>query len=413
MFLYNLVVVLYGFVIRMASVSNPKAKLWSNGRKNWRETLGEAASKLSDGKRIWVHCASLGEFEQGRPLIEAIKQKYPNYKIILTFFSPSGFEGSKNYAHADVITYLPLDTKRNAIDFLSIAKPDIAIFIKYEFWINFLNALKATKTPSYLVSAVFKDHHPFFKWYGGIFRRSLQAFKVLLVQDEHSKELLQGINYVNVATCGDTRFDRVLEIKQKFAPIQEIEKFKAQSKLIVGGSTWPGDEALMIEAFKKLNDANTKLLLAPHEIDSSSIDALKQKLEKAGIGYSIFTEGVNSDRKALILNTMGMLSRSYHYADAAYVGGGFNEGIHNILEPAVYYIPAAFYGSEFSKYNEAVALVKLKAVSNVLDAQTLAQHWEKVLNDASEKQRISYVLKGYFELNGNVTSKVMSIIDFG
>lgn len=413
MFLYDLVVVLYGLVIRMASLNNPKARLWIKGRNKWRETLSDSTSKLGNGKRIWVHCASLGEFEQGRPLIEAIKQKFPNDKIILTFFSPSGFEGSKGYTKADLITYLPLDTKRNALDFLSIVKPTMAIFIKYEFWVNFLNALKSTHTPSYLVSAVFKDHHPFFKWYGGIFRRSLTAFKVLLVQDEHSKQLLHSINISNVAICGDTRFDRVLEIKEKFSPIVEIEKFKGQDRMIVGGSTWPGDDELIIEAFKKLNDPKTKLLLAPHEIDQGSIERLKQKLEKAELAYSVFTEGIRTESKVLILNTMGMLSRTYYYANTAYIGGGFNEGLHNILEPAVYYIPVAFYGKEFSKYNEAVALVKLKAVENVLNTEELVAHWRKVLDTTTEKQRISHVLQGYFELNAHVTSKVMSIIHFG
>ncbi len=404
---------MYGFVIRMASVINPKAKLWVSGRKNWRSKLQEQVSKLNSAKKIWVHCASLGEFEQGRPLIETIKQKYPEYKIVLTFFSPSGFEGSKNYQHADVIAYLPLDTKTNARDFLSIVKPSMAIFIKYEFWINFLNALKDSGTRTYLVSAVFKDHHPFFKWYGGIFKRSLQAFEVLLVQDEHSKELLQTIGYANVSVCGDTRFDRVLEIKQKFTPIPELEKFKGQSKLIMGGSTWPGDQELIIEAYKQLNDPNVKLLFAPHEIDNASIDQLKQKLKTAGLNYSVFSDGQDNDFNVLILNTMGMLSRSYFYADIAYVGGGFNDGIHNILEPAVYFIPVAFYGSSFQKYNEAVDLVNLGAVRNVLNIQDLLEHWKKVLQNSNEKQRISYTLKAYFELNGNVTSKVMSIIDFG
>jgi len=413
MFLYNLVVLLYGCVIRLASFNNTKAKLWVSGRKNWRTTLQEKISKIKNEKKIWVHCASLGEFEQGRPLIEAIRKKHPQYKIVLTFFSPSGFEASKNYAHAEVIAYLPLDTKRNARDFMSIVKPHMAIFIKYEFWINFLNVLKSSKTPSYLVSAVFKDHHPFFKWYGKIFVRSLQAFNILFVQEKHSKELLQKIGYTNVEICGDTRFDRVLEIKGNFTPIPEIEKFKGSAKLILGGSTWPGDEDLMIEAFKKLNDPNIKLVLAPHEIKKSSIDDLQQKLERNGLKFCLFTEGVNIESNVLILNTIGMLSRSYSYANMAYVGGGFNDGIHNILEPAVYFIPVAFFGTNYHKFNEAVDLVKLQGAFNVLSAEELYQHWQKVLQNTSEKERISFVLQGYFSSNGNVTSKVMSVIDFG
>ncbi len=413
MFLYNLVVLLYGCVIRLAAVNNPKAKLWVNGRKNWRITLEEKISKIQNEKKIWVHCASLGEFEQGRPLIEAIRKKYPHYKIVLTFFSPSGFEASKNYAHAEVIAYLPLDTKQNARDFMTIVKPHMAIFIKYEFWINFLNALKTTKTPSYLVSAVFKDHHPFFKWYGNIFVRSLEAFKIVFVQEKHSKELLQKIGYKNVEICGDTRFDRVLEIKENFTAIPELEKFKGTSQLILGGSTWPGDEELMIEAFKKLNDPNIKLVLAPHEIKKSSIDDLQQKLQKNNLSYCLYTEGVYSDCNVLILNTIGILSRSYSYASAAYVGGGFNDGIHNILEPAVYFIPVAFFGSNYHKFNEAVDLVALQAAFCVSNADELQQHWKAALSNSSEKERISLVLREYFGHNGNVTSKVMTVIDFG
>lgn len=413
MFVYNLVVLLYGLVIRIASLNNYKAKLWVKGRNNWRITLEEKISKIKSEKKIWVHCASLGEFEQGRPLIEAIRKKYPQYKIVLTFFSPSGFEASKNYEYAEVITYLPLDTKSNARDFMTIVKPQMAIFIKYEFWINFLNALKSFNTPSYLVSAVFKDHHPFFKWYGKIFVRSLEAFKMLFVQEKHSKELLQAIGYTNVEICGDTRFDRVLEIKQNFTPIPEIEKFKGSAKLILAGSTWPGDEDLMIEAFKKLNDPNVKLVFAPHEIKKNSIDDLQRKLKTNGIKYCVFTEGIENDCNMLILNTIGLLSRAYSYADLAYVGGGFNDGIHNILEPAVYFIPVAFFGANYQKFNEAVDLVNLQGALNVLNAEELHQHWQKVLQNTSEKERISFVLQAYFRSNSNVTSKVMSVIDFG
>ncbi|MBK7311366.1 MAG: 3-deoxy-D-manno-octulosonic acid transferase [Sphingobacteriaceae bacterium] len=412
MFLYNLVVIMYGFVIRIASMNNSKAKLWVSGRKNWRITLEEKISKINNEKKIWVHCASLGEFEQGRPLIEAIRKKHPQYKIVLTFFSPSGFEASKNYAHAEVISYLPLDTKQNARDFMSIVKPHMAIFIKYEFWINFLNALKSSKTPSYLVSAVFKDHHPFFKWYGKIFVRSLEAFKTLFVQEKHSKELLHKIGYTNVEICGDTRFDRVLEIKENFVSIPELEKFKGSAKLILGGSTWPGDEDLMIESFKRLSDPSLKLVLAPHEIKKSSIDGLKQNLERNGLKYCLFTEGIKSDCNVLILNTIGLLSRSYSYANMAYVGGGFNDGIHNILEPAVYFIPVAFFGANYHKFNEAVDLVKLQAAFCVSNAEELHQHWKKVLDNSIENERISHVLQGYFASNGNVTSKVMTAIDF-
>ncbi|HEX7415374.1 MAG TPA: glycosyltransferase N-terminal domain-containing protein, partial [Bacteroidia bacterium] len=226
MWLYNTVILLYGLVIKIASVKKAKAKFWVNGRKNWREILSAKVSKLNTSPLVWIHCASYGEFEQGRPLIEAIKKKHPDYKILVSFFSPSGYEAFKDWEGADIICYLPLDTKRNANDFIDILKPKLVIFIKYEFWINFLFQLKEKNIPTYLVSAVFKPHHPFFKWYGHIFRKSLKTFNKLLIQDTNSGELLKSIGVTNYEVCGDTRFDRVIEIKQNFKPIPQIEAFK-------------------------------------------------------------------------------------------------------------------------------------------------------------------------------------------
>ena len=259
MFIYNLVVLLYGFVIRIASLNNAKARLWIEGRRNWREKLTQKTKPIQQHKKVWVHCASLGEFEQGRPLMEAIKKQHPSYKIILSFFSPSGYEVCKDYNGADLVLYLPLDTKANAKNFIELVKPNVVLFIKYEFWVNFLNEIKRNNIKCYLISAVFKDHHPFFKWYGGLFIKSLQAFNTLFVQDKHSADLLHSIDVKNVEICGDTRFDRVLEIKNKFKPIKELSDFKGNSKLIIAGSTWPEDEKLIIEAYKLLSHKSVKL----------------------------------------------------------------------------------------------------------------------------------------------------------
>lgn len=412
MFIYNLVVLLYGFVIRTAAISNAKAKLWFNGRKNWRVQLQKKILPIANEKKVWIHCASLGEFEQGRPIMEAIKKQHSNYKIILTFFSPSGYEVRKDYKGADVVCYLPLDTRKNARDFIGIIKPNLVLFIKYEFWVNFLNEIKLQNITCYLISAVFKDHHPFFKWYGQLFVKSLNAFKVLFVQDAHSKDLLNGIGVKNIEICGDTRFDRVLEIKTRAKLINELNDFKGESKLIIAGSTWPDDEQLVINAYKLLDDSNIKLVIAPHEIDEKSIQQTKDLLVANNLSFSLFTEGINANHSVLILNTMGMLSQSYFYADLVYIGGGFNDGIHNILEPAVYHIPVSFYGSDFVKYNEATDLVKIKAAFNVLNEHELVAIWQTFLQNKTELEQLQMNLDAYFVRNSGVTDKVMKAMEF-
>ncbi|MFO0434265.1 MAG: 3-deoxy-D-manno-octulosonic acid transferase [Sphingobacteriaceae bacterium] len=412
MIIYNLVIFLYGLVIRIASVKNPKAKLWVEGRSKWQANLKDHLKNVNNNKRIWVHCASLGEFEQGRPIIEAIKVQHPQYSIILTFFSPSGYEACKNYKEANVICYLPLDTKSNAQDFLEIVDPQIAIFIKYEFWVNFLTVLKQRNIDTYLVSAVFKDHHPFFKWYGGLFVRSLRSFKKLLVQDQHSLELLKSIGFDNAEICGDTRFDRVLNIKLNFVPIPEIENFKGSQKLFIAGSTWPLDDDLVLEVFAKMDHKNLKLLIAPHELVEKSVASLESKIRAKNLSVSVFTKGVNAASQVLVLNTMGMLSRAYNYGDLAYVGGGFGDGIHNILEPAVYSIPVAFYGNDFNKYNEAVEMTQNGIAKAVLSPDQLLAHWNELLTDQGKANELKKGLEAYFMSHSNVTTKVMTAIRF-
>jgi 3-deoxy-D-manno-octulosonic-acid transferase len=285
------------------------------------------------------------------------------------------------------------------------------IFIKYEFWVNYLNVLKEKKIESYLVSAVFKPHHPFFKWYGGIFIRSLAAFRILFVQDERSKELLKSISVNNVQICGDTRFDRVLEIKNNFKAIPELEKFKGQNKLIIAGSTWPRDEDLLLESFSELNLQDTKLVIVPHDIEAALLKDTVSKLKKYGLSFSLFSERINEEAKVLVLNTMGLLSRSYHYANAAYIGGGFDGGIHNCLEPAVYGVPVLFYGRDFQKYNEAVELTGMKAAINVNSAEELKEGIQFSLNE-NNAAVIAVKLNSYFESKGNVTQKILSQITF-
>jgi 3-deoxy-D-manno-octulosonic-acid transferase len=411
MLLYNLIVHGYGLVIRIASLRNPKAKQWTSGRRAWRKQLGLALGNLGGGPRIWVHCASYGEFEQGKPLMEEIRKQHPQYKIILSFFSPSGYEAFKNWKGADLVCYLPLDTPKNARDFLNLVKPHTAIFIKYEFWVNFLFRLRALSVPTFLVSAVFKPHHPFFKWYGSFFRRSLLTFNKLFVQDENSARLLDSIGIQQCEVCGDTRFDRVLEIRNNFSPLPFFEEFCKAHNIWVAGSTWSGDEELLIAAYKKLNDPGLKLILAPHNVDEKHIGGLEQLLQKNGLAYGLYSrQQPDANVPVLVVDSIGLLSRLYHYANVTYVGGGFDSGIHNCLEPAVYLKPVLFYDHDYRKYNEVIDLVKMNTARPVKNAEELAAAFTRFLNNGEEKTAREAVLQTYFEKNSGVTEKVLMSI---
>jgi 3-deoxy-D-manno-octulosonic-acid transferase len=411
MFFYNLVVRLYGLAISAATISRPKARQWVRGRKHWRRRLREKVAALGNQKRIWIHCASYGEFEQGRPLIEALRIKYPDHAIILSFFSPSGYESFKFWEGAALVCYLPLDTNSNARDFLEIIEPSAAIFIKYEFWVNLLFHLKRMRVPTFLVSAVFKPHHPFFKSYGGMFRESLLTFKKLFVQDMASGKLLEGIGIKNFEVCGDTRFDRVLDIKKNFKSIPEIEAFKGTSQVIFAGSTWPKDEDLVIATYASLRNSGIKLVIAPHHIETNQLNETALKLERAGISYTFFTKPQDKAADVMIIDTMGLLSRAYAYACCAYVGGGFNEGIHNTLEPAVYGISVAFYGDGYINFNEATEMMALGAAVQVKNVKDLSGFITNALNKDARAQ-VKHTLDSYFEKNRDITGRIINEIHF-
>ncbi|TAL61745.1 MAG: 3-deoxy-D-manno-octulosonic acid transferase [Bacteroidetes bacterium] len=351
-FLYNIGILIFTVLVHLISPFNSKASLWMKGRKNW---AGKIKDKIKPGDRtVWIHCASLGEFEQGRPVIEAIKKERPDLKIVLTFFSPSGYEIRKNYPDADYICYLPLDTPGNAVRFISLVNPEFVIFVKYEFWNNYISELYKKKIPLYLISAIFRSEQHFFKWYGSFFRDILKKFKVIFVQDQGSYNLLSGIQMKNIVLAGDTRFDRVVQITGTAKEIPLLLKFRGDEKMFLAGSSWRQDEEIIAQYINRYAD-KMKWVFAPHEIDNTNIERLEKLLTVKCVRLSEFNETA-ADARVLIIDNIGMLSSAYRYAYLAAIGGGFGKGIHNILEPACWGIPVMF-GPRYKNFREAVELI--------------------------------------------------------
>ena len=407
LFLYNLVVSIAGFFLKIVALFSPKIKLFIEGRKNIF-TILEEKIKPTD-KTIWFHSASLGEYEQGLPVIEKIKEKYPSHKIIVTFFSPSGYEVRKNNNVADVTIYLPLDTKRNAKKFLKLAHPELAFFIKYEFWLNYLKELENNKIPTYLISGIFRDNQMFFKWYGGFYRKALKAFTYFFVQNEKSKEKIEAIGFKNVLVSGDTRFDRVAAILERDNTVDFIEKFKNNSPIIVIGSSWPKDETLLAEYINQA-PSNVKFIIAPHNIKQEQIFNLKSQITKPTV---LFSEKDNKDLSTydvFIIDTVGLLTKIYSYGTIAYVGGGFgNPGIHNILEPATFGIPIII-GPNYVNFAEAVELVKIGGCIVISDASELKQNFDRLLLDEKYLKEKSQICKSYIQDNKGATESIMKIV---
>jgi len=407
LFLYNLVISIAGFFLKIVALFSPKIKLFVEGRKNVF-TILEEKIKPSD-KTIWFHSASLGEYEQGLPVIEKIKEKYPAHKIIVTFFSPSGYEVRKNNTTADVTLYLPLDTKSNAKKFLKLTHPELAFFIKYEFWLNYLNELEKSQTPTYLISGIFRDNQMFFKWYGGFYRKALKAFTYFFVQNENSKEKIKSIGFDNVIVSGDTRFDRVNAILERDNTLDFIEKFKNNTPTIIIGSSWPKDEVLLAEYINQASE-DVKFIIAPHNIKSDQIASLKAQITKSTI---LFSEKENADLSSynvFIIDTIGLLTKIYSYGTIAYVGGGFgNPGIHNILEPATFGIPIVI-GPNYSNFAEAVELVALKGCLVISNNQELKQNLDRLLQDKAFLEEKSQICKSYIQNNKGATNSIMNIV---
>jgi 3-deoxy-D-manno-octulosonic-acid transferase len=371
--IYNAGIFLYRAIAWIISPFNDKAGAWINGRKNWYDLLKKKI--LPGDKYIWIHCASLGEFEQGRPVIESIKKEKPGYRILLTFFSPSGYEIRKNYPLVDFVCYLPYDTSRNAEKFITLVNPAIAIIVKYEFWDNLISAVNRKNIPLYLISGIFRKNQHFFRWYGGFFRRILGKFTKIFVQDQESFNLLKGVGIANVFVAGDTRFDRVAEIAAQTKDIPQIKMFMGDEKLFIAGSSWKPDEEI-IAKYINSHMGTMKWIFAPHEIDNENIERLEKLFTVKSVRFTEFDDN-SANARVMIIDNIGMLSSAYRYASIGAVGGGFGKGIHNILEPACWSIPVLF-GPNFGKFREAVDLIAMegaKPFNNYEEFKEILDSW--------------------------------------
>lgn len=407
LYLYNLIIQFASFLLKITALMNPKIKLFVNGRKNVFKILQEKIN--SEDKTIWFHAASLGEYEQGLPVIEEVKKKYPNHKIAITFFSPSGYEVRKDNTIADVTVYLPMDTKKNAKKFLELVNPEMVFFIKYEYWPNYLNELQKHKTTTYLISGIFRKNQVFFKWYGGFYKKALKSFTYFFVQNENSKELLLKIGITNVSVSGDTRFDRVATILEKDNSLDFVSEFKNNTPTLVVGSSWPKDEALLIEFINRTTE-KVKFIIAPHNIKEEQIQELKNSISKKVILFSELQNEKLSDFDVFIIDTVGILTKIYSYADIAYVGGGFgNPGVHNILEPATFGIPIII-GPNYIHFAEATALVNLGGCQTVSNIEELSVLLTNLINNAVIREEKGHICFTFVKMNKGATSIIMNKI---
>lgn len=405
--MYNLVIYLYLLGVVIYSRFNEKVRMMWRGEREAFRILREKVDP--NAKYVWFHAASLGEFEQGRPLIERLRKEHPEYKILLTFFSPSGYEVRKNYEGADIICYLPLDTITNARRFLQLVQPVAAFFIKYEFWYNYLHILKHRGVPVYSVSSIFRPEQVFFKWYGRQYRRVLNCFTHFFVQNEISKELLAKIHITNVTVVGDTRFDRVLQIKEAAKQLPIVEAFKQNDQVFVAGSSWAPDEEIFIPYFKK--HPEWKMIIAPHVIGEEHLRQIEKLLEgRKVVRYTEATETDARNADVLIIDCFGLLSSIYHYGEIAYVGGGFGVGIHNVLEAAVWDVPV-FFGPNNQRFQEAQGLKAAGGGFDFETAEAFKQQMDIFLTDA-EKLRTAGVQAGKFVQSlAGATEKVLSCVN--
>ena len=402
--IYNIVIYFVLLGIAIASLFDKKVrKMW----RGEREAFKILRQKVDpNAKYIWFHAASLGEFEQGRPLMERIRKEYPQYKILLTFYSPSGYEVRKNYEGADIICYMPVDTRLNAIRFLRLVRPVMAFFIKYEFWSNFLHILKHRNIPTYSVSSIFREDQVFFKWYGKSYAGVLKCFTRFFVQNEESKRLLQGIGITDVDVVGDTRFDRVLQIKEAAKQLPICEAFQKDYKVFVAGSSWPPDEDIFLRFFNEHKD--WRLIIAPHVIGEDHLTQILSKIKgKKVVRYTQTSVDEAAEADVLIIDCFGLLSSMYHYGDVAYVGGGFGVGIHNTLEAAVWDMPVIF-GPNNKKFQEAQGLLKSGGGFEINTYEDFEGLMQSLMNDAEFLRQAGEKAGAFVASLSGATDKVLS-----
>ena len=405
--IYNLIIALYDLAVHIISPFSRKPRKMMKGHWVVYELLRQ---QLEPGYHyIWFHAASLGEFEQGRPLMEKIRASYPEYKLLLTFFSPSGYEVRKNYRGADIVCYLPFDKPRNVKKFLDLVNPCMAFFIKYEFWKNYLDELHSRRIPVYSVSSIFRKGQIFFKWYGGTYRNVLRNFDYLFVQNERSKRFLAKIGINRAMVVGDTRFDRVLQIRQEAKELPLVELFKGKAMTFVAGSSWQPDEDLFIEYFN--THPEMKLIIAPHVIDENHLVEIVSKLKRPYVRYSRADEKNVLKADCLIIECFGLLSSIYRYGEIAYIGGGFGVGIHNTLEAAVYGIPVIF-GPKYQKFQEAVQLIENKGAYCIKNYVELKVLLDRLMTDDEFLRDTGYRAGSYVTDNAGATDKILSVINF-
>jgi 3-deoxy-D-manno-octulosonic-acid transferase len=447
-FFYTAFIYVSVALARVVALFHPKTRKWVEGQDNrqWFGVYGLGfrvgeienqvhglESSIANPKStvFWFHAASLGEFEQGRPVIEAVRKEYPTAKIVLTFFSPSGYEIRKNYDQVDAVYYLPADTPTNVRRFLDAVQPDVALFIKYEFWHNYLHELKKRHIPTFLFSAIFRENQLFFKAYGGFYRKMLFCFDHIFVQNQASENLLKSVGYANVTVAGDTRLDRVAQIAKQAQSYPEIETFKGDSPLLIVGSAWPDDMEVLIPFLNQFTQP-LKVIIAPHEINVEQIEKWQTQLQKKSLRFTVYSlqlreeerrnkeagrdttfDTQHSDLDAphyLFLDTIGMLSSVYRYADFVYIGGAFGDGLHNILEPAVFGMPIFFGQPHYKKFQEAHDLLHLGGATTVANAQELERTFTKVYENHELRQRKARTCLRYVKQNSGATKKVMKVI---
>ncbi|HEX2899427.1 MAG TPA: glycosyltransferase N-terminal domain-containing protein [Bacteroidia bacterium] len=408
--IYNIGIWTYRGAIGVASLFNEKARLWISGRWGWEERLREGIQR--EPGWIWFHCASLGEFEQGRPLIEAIKAHHPTQKILLTFFSPSGYELRKSYPHADYICYLPLDTAANARKFLDIVQPKLVFFVKYDLWLNFIAEAHRRSIHMVLVSVLVRKKSRFLKsWLKGSYRNAFRSFSWIFTQDKESAVLLENFTGGDrISVAGDTRFDRVAELPAKFQPVPGIDGFIRRRHCVVVGSTWPPDENILLPVIKAMRRADLCWIIAPHEIHPAQIDRHLAADPEYMVKYSAIDEA-NDSSDVLWIDNVGMLSRLYHSATLVYIGGGFGTGIHNTQEPAVYGNPVIF-GPNFSKFQEAVDLVKQGGAVTVSDSDELRLALERWLGDPKLLAETRAANAAYIQSKTGATAAILTKLKF-